>query len=243
MCRSGRWDVKVNRTALIIGSDHDVSSLVREHLSEEGFCVKISFVEERREEAYPFIRSQQPGVVILDLASFNRIGFEACREIRELSDELMIVLLNQEDELNQTLAFELGADDVITKPVSSRLLHARLRAHLRRGDRLMNRGGAGMVSIGELTIHPGRREAYLKGQPLCLTTLLFDLLRHFMSNVGSVISREDLCRSLFNSSYNGVDRRIDVYISRLRRKIEHNPAQPEYLKTVRGEGYLFVSDR
>jgi DNA-binding response OmpR family regulator len=178
---------------------------------------------------------------VFDISPLNALTFDALRELRAACDVLLLVFMDSENDLGQAMAYELGADDVVPKPYPERLLNARLRSHLRRG-----RGGwAGRpqrsISIGDLTVHAGRREVLLKGRPLELTTLMFDLLLFLVRNAGSVVTRDDLCRSVFAAQYNGVDRSIDVYISRLRSKIEDNPARPSYLKTVRGEGYLFVS--
>lgn len=228
------------KAACMVGNDHALFEWLKECLEKEGFTDFASYNGERWTDACTLMRLNDPDLTIFDIASFNTAAFDACREMRAACCGLFIVLMDRENDLGQVMAFELGSDDVVSKPFSERLLQARLRSHLRRGRVDIRRRRC--ISIGGLTVHAGRREAFLNGRPVELTSLLFDLLLFLVRNAGSVVTREALCRSVFDTEYNGVDRSMDVYISRLRSKIEDDPSRPSYLKTVRGEGYLFVSD-
>jgi DNA-binding response OmpR family regulator len=229
----------MDRTACIVCNDRERSQWLEACLGKEGFSGFLFFREEQWPDACLSVRIREPDLVIFDLPAFNSFTFDALRELRFACCGILIALMDWENDLGQTMAFDLGVDDVVSKPYSERLLHARLRSNLRKG-----RPGAlrqQCITINDLTVHAGRREAILKGEPLELTTLLFDLLWFLVRNAGSVVTRGDLGRHVFDARYKGVDRSIDVYISRLRQKLEDDPARPSYLKTVRGEGYLFVS--
>jgi two-component system, OmpR family, response regulator RstA len=232
---------RTEKTAFIVVNDQDLSCWLKDCLEKEGFVSFAFFREEKWTDACAAMRLQDPDLAVLDITAFNSFTFDACREMRAACDGLLFVIMDQENDLGQAMVFELGADDVVARPFSERVFQARLRSHLRRGRGRAASRRQRSISIGGLTVHAGRREALLEGEPLDLTTLQFDLLLFLVRNAGCVVTRDDLYRSVFDAQYNGVDRSIDVYISRLRQKIEEDPAHPSYLKTVRGEGYLFVS--
>lgn len=156
----------------------------------------------------------------------------------------------RDDDLDQVLGLEMGADDYITKPVRPRVLLARIRAMLRRLKDIPQEDGAGVaddgdqsrVSFGNLVVDNSMREAWLEEQPIDLTSAEFDLLWLLSSNAGRVLSREEIFTALRGIEYDGQDRSIDVRISRIRPKIGDDPLQPKRIKTVRSKGYLFVKE-
>lgn len=226
------------KTIYFIGSDYNTLITMKECLESEGFTV---LCENNGNASYPQIFKESPGMVIVDITLTDRTGFDVCRELRAAYDGLIIVLMDQDDEMDQILAFVLGADDVVVKPVSKRLVLARIDALFKRLNHTRARSPRS-ITVGNLKVNASRREASINDCPLELTTIQFDLLWFLVKNAGAVVSRDDICQALFDSEYNGVDRSIDVYISRLRQKIGDNPANPYYLKTVRGEGYLFAQE-
>lgn len=226
------------RTIFYVGSDRDAVLAVKENLENSG----VTFLwGDDGAASFPRIFRESPGMVMVDITDTDRTGFDVCRELREEYDGLILVTMNRNDDMDQVLAFALGADEVVVKPVSARLLLAHINALFRREERT-RQSAPRSITMGDFKINAARREAYINDQHLQLTTLQFDLLWFLVKNAGSVVSRDDICHALFNSEYNGVDRSIDVYISRLRQKIGDDPSNPYYLKTVRGEGYLFAQE-
>jgi len=180
-----------------------------------------------------------PAMVVVDSTMPGMNGFFACREIRKGYDGPILFLNGESDDLDELLAFETGADDYIARPLHPRIMAARINALLKR-NRVPGQSTKNPVAVGDLVVDPSRREAYLNDSPLRLTTTQFDLLWHLANNTGTVVSRDDLNRVLYKTDYNGIDRSIDVYISRIRRKLGDDPTEPVYLKTVRGIGYIFT---
>jgi DNA-binding response OmpR family regulator len=142
--------------------------------------------------------------------------------------------------MDELLAFETGADDYIARPFHPPILAARINALLGRAKSHPKRPLMDTVAIGDLVVDSFKREAYLNGGPLRLTTIQFDLLWHLVTHMGTVVSRDELSQVLYHSEYNGIDRSIDIYISKIRQKLGDDASEPVYLKTVRGVGYLFT---
>jgi len=190
----------------------------------------------------PRIKRQSPDVVMIHAKCLHRTDVDLCADLRRHYDGLIIVCMDDDDEQDQLLAYAMGVDDIIRRTISPHLLIARLNAMLRRAA-AHTRGNlrSSCITIGDLRIDASRREAFLKDRSLHLTSIQFDLLWYLMQNAGVTVTRDNLCRVLFDVEYNGIDRAIDVYISRIRRKLNDNPRHPAYIKTVRGVGYLFAA--
>lgn len=227
------------KTIMLTGSDEAAAAQMKRYLSGNGHVV---LYEKDRSAVCARIQKESPDMVVLDIDAFDRTGLEICREMRRGYGGTILILTDRDDDLEQIFALDSGADDVLTKPVSTRLLLARINALLRRWVSRSKDVQGRCITIRDLKVSASRREACLNGKILDLTTIQFDLLWCLVSNAGYVVSRDDLYKDLFNSEYNGLDRSIDVYISRLRQKIGDDPAKPFYLKTVRGQGYLFAED-
>ncbi|WP_171906265.1 winged helix-turn-helix transcriptional regulator [Desulfuromonas thiophila] len=175
-----------------------------------------------------------PNLVVADMKS---LGYDSVRRIHLLRQDYaggMLCLVDPVAEALQIMALELGADDVVTRPVGNEMLLARLHALLRRqttsaGDRIV---------VDDLSIDGVRRLVLYAGRELQLTTREFDLLLALARHCREVVSRDQLSREVFNQEYNGIDRNVDIYVSRLRSKLRAVAARPALLKTVRGGGYL-----
>jgi len=161
-------------------------------------------------------------------------------KIREEYKGPLVVLSERPDEIFQVLALDLGADDFMTGEVSPILLTARIKALLRRSGH-EPKGPGSPINLGSLIIDAGRREVSLKGHIVNFTSVEFDLLLYLGQKAGEVVSRSDLSRSVFKKEYNGINRVVDIYISRLRKKMGDDRLTPRMLKTVRGTGYLMSS--
>ncbi|NKB70842.1 MAG: response regulator [Candidatus Latescibacteria bacterium] len=225
-----------DETIVLVEDDIGLADLIQERLESEGFAV-CHEADGRR--ACDLILGQKPNLVVLDIMLPGMDGFEICRQIRPAYTGPVLILTARDDDLDQILGLELGADDFVTKPVKPRVLLARIRALLRRAQSTPP-AAAGPLQLGVLSVDPGRREAFLQDQAIELTTVEFDLLLYLTRHQGQVVSRQDLYQAIYHHDYDGLDRSIDVYISRLRQKLGDDPAAPHYLKTVRGVGYLMA---
>ncbi|HAA74391.1 TPA: DNA-binding response regulator [Candidatus Latescibacteria bacterium] len=227
-------------TILLVEDDLELAELTKERLEREGFRV---LHEENGQVAAETITREQPDIVVLDIMLPGMDGFDVCRAVRPAYTGPILILTARDDDLDEILGLELGADDFVTKPVKPRLLLARVRALLRRSKSSPSPRRAEKMVVGELTVDGTRREAEIAGAQIELTTTEFDLLSYLMSRAGEVVSRQDIYQTLFQYDYDGLDRSVDVYISRLRQKLGDNPEAPHYIKTVRGVGYLMAGEK
>ncbi|MCW3148977.1 winged helix-turn-helix domain-containing protein [Stutzerimonas stutzeri] len=226
---------------LIVEDDRRLAELTQEYLQGAGaFDVAIEADGARAVER---IVSERPDLVVLDLMLPGEDGLSICRQVRDRYDGPILMLTARADDLDQVLGLETGADDYVCKPVRPRLLLARIRALLRRRE-----GNEAPVTdvkrlqFGPLVIDSALREAWLRGKGIELTGAEFDLLWLLSVNAGRILSREEIFSQLRGIEYDGQDRSIDVRISRIRPKIGDDPEHPRLIKTVRGKGYLFVSE-
>lgn len=197
---------------------------------------------ESDENAAAVIAEISPGIVLIEKSLPKTDGIHLCREIRASYDGILVVLTEEPNELDELTAFENGADDYVKKSVHGQILLARINRLMKRAHP-WNMEKWKPIANGSLVVDPTRREVYVDQHRVQLTSIQFDLLWHLANNCGRVVTREDLNRLLYNRAYNGFDRSIDVYISRIRQKIGDDPTRPVYLKTVRGVGYLFADRR
>jgi two-component system OmpR family response regulator/two-component system response regulator RstA len=224
---------------LLVEDDERLASLTAEYLIKNGFDVSI---EPRGDSARDRIPREAPDLVVLDVMLPGADGFEVCKSVRSNYHGVILMLTARDEDMDQILGLELGADDYIAKPVQPRLLLARIKALLRRigpaaGEPAPNNGDE--LSFGTFRISQATRAASLAGAPIDLTTAEFDLLWLLASHAGTVLSRDELLQELRGIGFDGLDRSIDARISRLRRKLGDDPDNPERIKTVRGKGYLF----
>jgi DNA-binding response OmpR family regulator len=193
-------------------------------------------------------RSEQPDLLVLDVMLPGMDGLEVCRVLRQEMSIPILMLTARTEEIDRVVGLEVGADDYVTKPFGMRELLARIRALLRR-VRMQNQqsegDGAGDVErqktliFGDLTIDPDRHQAFLRGEPLPLKPKEFDLLLFLARNRGMVLSRDLILERVWDWSYSGGSRTVDVHVRWLREKIEDDPSNPERIVTVRGAGYRF----
>ena len=226
--------------ALLIDDDVRLASLVTEYLGQHDIDVTVAADGERGLAALGKGRFE---VVLLDVMLPGADGFEVCRRIRatsELTAVPVIMLTARGDDIDKIVGLELGADDYLAKPFNPRELLARIRAVLRRG-----RPAAATTRrfrAGQLAIDLDAREVTLAGKRQVLTTYEFELLAALARAAGRVLTREQLLDALKGTEYEAFDRSIDVHISKLRAKLETNPKEPRYIKTVRGVGYVFLRE-
>ena len=224
---------------LLVEDDERLAELTAEYLSKNDFEVAI---EPRGDTACTRIPADTPDVGVLDVMLPGKDGFEVCRTVRPHYQGVILMLTARDEDMDQILGLELGADDFISKPVQPRVLLARVRALLRRAgpSEGSEGGGAGdELVFGRFRINQATRSAELGDAAIDLTTAEFDLLWLLACHAGTVLSRDDLLQRLRGIGFDGLDRSIDARISRLRKKLGDDPDNPARIKTVRGKGYLF----
>ena len=225
---------------LLVEDDERLAKLTAEYLRKNEFEVTI---EGRGDTAEARILKEDPELVILDIMLPGKDGFEVCRAIRSQYKGVILMLTARDEDLDQILGLELGADDYISKPVQPRLLLARIKALLRRaptgGEGGPSAEEADELEFGNFRISQATRSTYLGNDIIDLTTAEFDLLWLLARHAGNILSRDDLLQELRGIGFDGLDRSIDARISRLRRKLGDDPENPTRIKTVRGKGYLF----
>ena len=223
-------------SVFLVEDDPDISRLVRHHLEAEGFSVRIY---SNASTVLPDAERQRPTLFVLDIMVPGKDGLELCRQIRHTQHLAMvpvIFLTAKSGEADRVLGLELGADDYISKPFSPRELVARVKAVLRRFERPLS---PAPVKAGEIEIDPGAMTLTVRGNPVTTTATEFRLLDYFARHIGRVFTRDQLLDSVWRDTSFVTPRSVDVYVRRIREKIEPDPENPRYLKTVRGAGYRF----
>jgi two-component system, OmpR family, response regulator len=223
---------------LLVEDDLRLSELVSRYLENNGFRVRIS---NRGDEVMEQVRRDAPDIIILDLGLPGQDGFSICRQLRPLYTNPILILTARDNDIDQVLGLELGADDYVVKPVDPRVLMARINALLRR-SRSHPRFEGKNLRFGGLVINSAARSVVLNGQPITLSSSEFELLAHLAAHAGEIQSRETLFQQLYKREYDGIERMLDVRISHLRKKLGDEAESSERIKTIWGQGYLFVPD-
>jgi DNA-binding response OmpR family regulator len=224
---------------LIVEDDDQLAELLLEYLGQQGF--ELSRLSSGT-PASAAILETKPDVVILDLMLPGVNGLDVCREVREAYSGAILMLTASQSEADHVAGLELGADDFVNKPIEPRVLLARIRTQLRRlGAARTPLSKDGIVHVASLELDISSREARVEGEPVPLTTMEFDVLSMLAKDAGTVIGREDLYKQVIGVEYDGIDRGMDVHVSRIRRKLEHAGFDASRLKSVRGVGYLLAT--
>ena len=226
----------------LVEDDESLASLVKDYFERQGFNVTV---EGHGDNAVERILASQPDIIILDIMLPGKSGLDICRELRAQIDTPILMLTARTDDIDQIVGLEVGADDYICKPVKPRLLLAKVNATLRRsvmGEPKESSPPSNVIVCGQLSVNKSKQEVYLAGEPVDLTTNELELLYQFTANADRVLTRDDLLNNLRGFGYDGLDRTVDMLVSRLRKKLGDNPSKPQKIKTVWKKGYLLVSD-
>jgi two-component system response regulator RegX3 len=221
---------------LIVEDETSFSEALSFLLGKEGFEVSIA---ETGRAALELFKSQAFDLILLDLMIPEVSGIEVCRSIRTTSAVPIIMLTAKDSEIDKVVGLELGADDYVTKPYSSRELVARIKAVLRRGITEDNHSEAGIHSAANIRMDIERHQVTVNGALVPLPLKEFELLEFLMRNAGRVMTRAQLIDRVWGGDYYGDTKTLDVHIKRLRSKIEVDPANPLLIQTIRGLGYKF----
>lgn len=220
---------------LLVEDESALSEPLAYLLSKEGFTVEIA---EDGATALDVFSHGNFDVVLLDLMIPEISGTEVCKRIRQVSTVPIIMLTAKDTEIDKVVGLELGADDYVTKPYSSRELLARIKAQLRRTS-FSSQDEDAPLSAGHIVLDPERHTLQVNGTLIPTPLKEFELLYYLMSNIGRVLTRGQLIDRVWGSDYFGDTKTLDVHIKRIRSKIEDDPANPKHLMTVRGLGYRF----
>jgi DNA-binding response OmpR family regulator len=221
---------KVTGTVLLVEDEPSVGELVRGYLAKDGYSVVWA---RTGEDALVELGRHPVRLVLLDIGLPGKDGFDVCREIRARSRVPIMMLTARDEEPDKVVGFELGADDYVTKPFSPRELVARMKAVLRRSE---SQQQGDIVELGDVVLDRESRDVTVAGRAVELTAKEFDLLAYFISNSGSVLSRDLLLDRVWGITYPGGTRTVDVHVAQLRRKL----ARPDLIRTLRGAGYKAV---
>ncbi|MFM2215064.1 MAG: hypothetical protein RJA88_433 [Actinomycetota bacterium] len=221
---------------LIVEDETSFSEALSFLLGKEGFDVSIA---ENGRTALELFKSQTFDLILLDLMIPEVSGIEVCRSIRTTSAVPIIMLTAKDSEIDKVVGLELGADDYVTKPYSSRELVARIKAVLRRGVPDDSHSEAGIHSVANIRMDIERHQVTVNGSLVPLPLKEFELLEFLMRNAGRVMTRAQLIDRVWGGDYYGDTKTLDVHIKRLRSKIEVDPANPLLIQTIRGLGYKF----
>jgi DNA-binding response OmpR family regulator len=226
----------MNKTILIVDDDERLNDLLKKYFAQFNFKVDCAV---HPDQCFKYLKNKMPDIIILDIMLPDMNGFDVCRKIREKCKKIPIVMLTARGDVSDRIVgLELGADDYIPKPFEPRELLARIQAVLRR--RTNQSEIKDLTKFGNLTVDFNKYTAYLFDKDLNLTTMEFEILSVFIKNTGNVLNRDQIMDKIKGVDWLSFDRSIDVLISRLRQKLNDDPKNPEYIKTVWGIGYIFI---
>jgi len=224
----------MSQLILVVDDEAALVKVVRGYLEQAGYQV-VSAANGR--EALFAARDLKPDLIILDLMMPEMDGFEFMRQYAREGDAPIIALTARIDEMDKVLGLEMGADDYVTKPFSSRELVARVRALLRRSS--VQQAPADILRAGNLALNRSARTVTVDEEEWELTPMEFGLLNTLMSNPGRAFSRMELLERTQGFAYDGYERTVDVHIKNLRKKVEADTGDPQHILTVFGVGYRF----
>ena len=224
-------------SVLLVDDDPQLVRLVRANLESVGYRVSTAA---DAHDALENIDLEMPDLILLDIMLPEIDGYELCRRIREFASIPIIMLTAKVEDIDKVKGLKLGADDYVTKPFNVQELLARIEAVLRRTQSSEEVDGPRVLTCGDVTIDFFHRKVLIRGQEVALTLTEYKLLSQLMSNAGRVMLHRDLLTRVWGPEYQGELEYLRAYILHLRRKIEEDPHQPQYILTQSGIGYLFV---
>jgi len=227
------------RSILVVEDEEAIAEAVRARLANEGYRVRLAF---DGPQAIDAVAEERPDLVVLDLMLPGMDGLEVCREIQRRDWVPVLMLTARTDESDKVAGFAAGADDYLTKPFSLRELAARVRAILRRMDRIRQMTTTESVVRFDLTIDPARQRVIQGSLEVALTPLEFEILLTLARTPGVVLSRDQLMDRVWGYRDYAGGRVVDSHVARVRRKLRDEAAEPRYIRTVHGVGYAFAED-
>jgi DNA-binding response OmpR family regulator len=224
------------KSILIVEDDTDLQQWIADYLTGKGFtCV----CTENGKEAVTLISDLQPDVVLLDGELPGLDGFEVCKAVRSFYKGAIIMITARDEEIDEVLGLEVGADDYLIKPIRARALLTRIQKLLDKRDAVSS---SKTLTFNSLVIDPQSQCVFLSGIDVKATSKEFEVLWVLASHPGEIVTRDTLLKELRGYEFDGLDRSIDLRISRVRKKLKDTSDDPYRIKTIWGKGYLFVKD-
>ena len=232
---------------LIVEDDVSLAEWFKEYLQLKHYQVTII---ERGDLAVPFIKKHNPDIVLLDGMLPGLDGIDVCKAVRPAYNNAIIMITARDEELDEVIGLEVGADDYLTKPVRARVLSTKIRKYLDRQctDAKLNKAITAHVQnptkihLGTLIVDQQAHCVSLNGANIDISTVEFELLWLLMLSAGTTVTRDHLMKQLRGFEYDGFDRTIDLRVSKLRKKLNDDASKPYKIKTIWGKGYLLVKD-
>ena len=224
------------RTVLVVDDEEAIAEAVRARLESEGFRVVVAADGPQAIDKH---RTERPDLVVLDLMLPGMDGLEVCREIQRDEWVPVLMLTARTEEADKVAGFAVGADDYLTKPFSLRELVVRVKAILRRKERMQQSAAQEPLQRGGLTIDPARRLVAVDGEDVALTPLEFEILFALARDPGVVYAREQLMEKVWGYRDFAGGRVVDSHVARIRRKLGEDGNEPRFIRTVHGVGYAF----
>ncbi|MEH7239193.1 response regulator YycF [Bacillus sp. JJ1562] len=227
----------MEKVILVVDDEKPIADILQFNLEKEGYKVVCAY---DGNEALEKVEEINPDLILLDIMLPHKDGMEVCREVRKKHDMPIVMLTAKDSEIDKVLGLELGADDYVTKPFSTRELLARVKANLRRHQQISEAASqdtTSEITVGSLVIHPDAYVVSKRGETIELTHREFELLHYLAKHLGQVMTREHLLQTVWGYDYFGDVRTVDVTVRRLREKIEDSPSHPTWIVTRRGVGY------
>lgn len=224
-----------NKKILVVDDETAILKTLRFNLERSGYSV-VTATDGRT--AVSLAQREQPDLIVLDIMLPVLDGIEVCKEIRKFSSVPIIMLTAKDQEIDKVLAFELGADDYVTKPFALHEFLARVKVRLRRPSPSLD-GHEAPIALGEIVLDPSRQQLTVRGGEVALAPKEFALLRVLMENHGRVVTRQTLLDKVWGYDFEGEQQTVSVHIRWLREKIEQDSAHPRHILTVRSRGYMF----
>ena len=229
----------LNKKILLVDDDESISSLIETVLNKEGYS-KV-FKAYSGKEALQSIDGIGPDLIVLDVMLPDFDGYEICRKIRERSMVPIIFLSARSDESDKLISYAMGGDEYITKPFSPKELLAKITAMLKRQSYYDDKGANDKrYSFGSFVLDFEKKLLFKDGKEVILTAKEYSLLEYLIINRNITLSKDKLLSSVWNMDYQGYDNTVMVHIHNLREKIEEDPSEPRYIRTVKGRGYIFA---
>ncbi|SEG49813.1 response regulator [Vibrio hangzhouensis] len=223
---------------LIIDDDTELTSLLKDILSFEGFEVSEA------NDGIAGLETMSDGIdlVLMDVMMPRLNGMDTLKKLRESWETPVLMLTAKGEEIDRVIGLELGADDYLPKPFSDRELLARIKAILRRTQTKPDKHHSDSLNFDDIEVFPGKQEALCQGQLLDLTTTEFALLHYFIQHPGETLTKESLSLDVLGKRLSAFDRAVDMHVSNLRKKLPERPDAKPRIKTLRGRGYLLVKE-
>jgi DNA-binding response OmpR family regulator len=232
---------------VIVEDDVSLAQWFKEYLELKHYQVTVI---ERGDLAVPFIKQNNPDLVLLDGMLPGLDGIDVCKALRPDYTNAIIMVTARDEEVDEIIGLEVGADDYLTKPIRARVLATKIRKYLDRQSKYAvlhhqvasTEQGATKLQFGALIVDQQAHSVSLDGQDIAISTVEFELFWLLVKSAGTTVSRDDLMKQLRGFEYDGFDRTIDLRISKLRKKLNDNASKPYKIKTIWGKGYLLVKD-